>query len=345
MTRTQDEIRQQPATLRELLAEEIDPIREVVAELRQRDIRYVLMAARGTSDNAARYGKYLFGSQLGLQVALATPSLFTLYDLPPKLEGALVIGVSQSGQSEDIVSVLAEAQRQRAPTLAVTNHPDSPLASHADYIVNLHAGVEQAVAATKTYTAQLTALALLATVWLDVDDHLDQLHALPDKVALALELESDVVAAAGRYVEANHCVVLGRGYNYSTAFEIALKLKETSYLAAEPYSPADFLHGPIALLNPGYPAIIVAPSGVTFDHLTKFSHELREKGASLITISDRDEALEQAQVPLKIPAGVPEWLSPITAIVPGQLLAVHLSIARGIDPDSPRGLRKVTSTR
>ncbi|MDX1601395.1 MAG: SIS domain-containing protein, partial [Anaerolineales bacterium] len=175
MSCTQDEIRQQPETLRELLAQEIDPIREIVAELRQHDIRYVLIVARGTSDNAARYAKYLFGSQLGLQVALATPSLFTLYDQPPKLESALVIGVSQSGQSEDIVSVLAEAQRQRAPTLAVTNYPDSPLANHADHIINLHAGVEQAVAATKTYTAQLTALALLTAVWLDVDDRLDEL--------------------------------------------------------------------------------------------------------------------------------------------------------------------------
>ncbi len=345
MPTMRDEIQQQPAVIEHLLSQERRRVQDIAAELRTHEVSYIVITARGSSDNAARYAKYLFGSLLGLQVALATPSLFTLYNQPPNLRGALVIGISQSGQSEDVVSVLREGRRQGVPTLAVTNRTDSPLAQASDYVIALHAGEEKAVAATKTYTAQLAALAMLAAAWLQEGELYQELTRIPSGIAATLELEEEIEAAVGHYVKADHGVVLGRGYNYSTAFEVALKLKETCYLAVEPYSPADFLHGPIALVKSGYPAIVLAPSGATFDNLLSFSRDLRDKGASLLMVSDEPEALQLAAVPLKLPVAVPEWLSPLVCVVPGQMLALHLAVASGHDPDQPRGLKKITITR
>lgn len=345
MPSMRDEIQQQPAVLTNLVSQERQTVEDIADRIRSRDICYVVIAARGSSDNAARYGKYLFGSLLGLQVALATPSLFTLYHRPPDFQGACVIGISQSGQSEDVVSVLREGRRQGVPTLGITNHPDSPLAQHSDHVLNLRAGDEKAVAATKTYTAQLVALAMLATAWLEDGIRQQELAFIPDALEATLRLEQEIEDAVGTYVDATHGVVVGRGYNYSTAFEIALKLKETCNLAVEPFSPADFLHGPIALVKSGYPAIVVAPSGAAFDNLLSFSRELRDKGASLLVVSDRSAALELADVPLELPVSVPEWLSPVVCVVPGQMLALHLALARGLDPDQPPALKKITITR
>ncbi|HLB63868.1 MAG TPA: SIS domain-containing protein [Anaerolineales bacterium] len=345
MTLLHEEIHQQPSVIRALLDQEAGRARMIAAALKAKDPRYVVLAARGSSDNAARYGNYVFGSLLRLPVALATPSLYTLYARPPRLRQALVIGISQSGQSDDIVAVLSEARRQGAPTLAITNSPDSPLAAQADYLIETHAGEERSVAATKTYTSQLMALGLLVAGWLDDPALFADLAALPDSMRRTLELEGAIHSAALRYQHAEHAVVLGRGYNYATAFEIALKLKETCYLAAEPYSPADFLHGPVALVEAGYPAIVIAPSGAVALDLTRFAADLRERGASLLMISDQAQALRLADVPLELPRIPAEWTSPLLAILPGQLLSLHLAEARGLDPDRPRGLRKVTVTR
>lgn len=345
MSLMRDEIYEQPSIIETFLKRETDRVRGIAAELRPRDLRFVVIAARGSSDNAARYAQYAFGSLLGLQVALATPSLFTLYNQPPRLRDALVIAISQSGQSEDIVAVLAEGRRQGVPTLAVTNSPDSPLAARADYLIETHAGVERSVAATKTYTGELAALGLLVASWLDKPSLFSDLETLPQAMRQALELEATLQAAAGKYQQAEHCIVLGRGYNYGTAFEVALKLKETCYLAAEPYSPADFLHGPVALIEAGSLAVMFAPSGPTFSNILQFAAGLKERGASLLMISNEAEALQLADVPLPLPSLQPEWVSPTVAVIPGQLLALHLSQARGIDPDRPRGLKKVTVTR
>lgn len=340
-----DEICQQPSILSALLHQERESVQRIAAELRGRDIDYVVMAARGTSDNAARYGKYLFGSKLGLQVALATPSLFTIYDEPPQLRNALVLAISQSGQSEDIVSVLREARRQEIPTISITNAPESPLAAQSDYLVNIRAGEERSVAATKSYTAQLASLALLACEWAGAPEMVQDLFGIPELVRKTLELDGEFQRAADHFTDAAQSAVIGRGFNYSTAFEIALKLKELCYLPSEPYSPADFLHGPIALLDPGFPAIIIAPSGATLDNLIQFTAEMREKGASPLIISDDEQALSRADSPLRLPEAAPEWLSPLVTIVPGQFFAFHLAAALGLDPDEPRGLSKVTSTR
>jgi glucosamine--fructose-6-phosphate aminotransferase (isomerizing) len=345
MSLLHEEIHQQPDIIQTLLDQESARARALAAELRAKDPRYMVLAARGSSDNAARYGNYIVGSFLRLPVALATPSLYTLYGRPPRLRDALVIGISQSGQSEDIVAVLAEARRQGAPTLAITNSPSSPLATQADFLLETHAGEERSVAATKTYTSQLMALGLLVAGWLDDSSLFADLAALPDAMRQVLDLEASIVAAAARYRRAEHAIVLGRGYNYATAFEIALKLKETCYLAAEPYSPADFLHGPVALVESGYPAIVIAPAGAVADDLTRFAADLRDRGASLLMITDQSDALRLADVPLQLPPTRSEWTSPLLTILPGQLLALHLAETRGIDPDRPRGLHKVTVTR
>jgi glucosamine--fructose-6-phosphate aminotransferase (isomerizing) len=339
------EIHEQPQVLARLIDEEWESIESVAKEIRRRGVRYIVIAARGTSDNAARYGQYLFGAYNRLPVGLATPSLFSIYNQPPRLKDGLIIGISQSGQSPDIVAVLGEGQRQGVLTLAITNNPDSSLAAQADYVIPLHAGEERAVAATKTYTAQLTALALLSCALGDDPDRLEALRRVPLAVERVLDDEELIAEAVERYRYMETCVVLGRGYNYATAFEIALKLKELNYLIAEPYSPADFMHGPIAVVGSGFPALIIAPSGKMFDTMRDFSLQLKSRGAELLIISDRQDLLAEAVTPLPLPEGVPEWLSPAVCVVPGQLFAHHLTLAKGYDPDHPQGLHKVTLTR
>ncbi|MBN1659856.1 MAG: SIS domain-containing protein [Anaerolineae bacterium] len=345
MSFLQDEIHQQPQVLAQLLDQELENARRIAAHVQSRDVCHVVIAARGTSDNAARYGQYLLGAHNRLPVGLATPSLFSVYNQPPRLDSALVIGISQSGQSPDIVAVLAEGRAQGAPTLAITNDAGSPLASQADCLLPLHAGPERSVAATKTYTAELAALALLSCA-LDRDtERLEALRGVPEQVEQVLTREEGVAQAVARYRYMDTCVVLGRGYNYATAFEIALKLKELNYLIAESYSSADFMHGPIAVVGSGFPALVVAPSGQMYDTMHRFSLELKSRGAEVLAISDRPALLAEAVTPLPLPAGVPEWLSPVVAVVPGQLFALHLTLTRGHDPDRPVGLKKVTITR
>jgi glucosamine--fructose-6-phosphate aminotransferase (isomerizing) len=345
MSFLQSEIHEQPQVLTTLLEQELSTALCIADDLRARPVRYAIIAGRGTSDNAARYGQYLLGAHNHLPVGLATPSLFSVYGEPPNLAGALVVGISQSGQSPDIVAVLAEGRRQGVPTLAISNEPDSPLAVQADYVINLHAGEERAVAATKTYTAQLAALALLSCAWADDGDRLEALRQIPQSVAHVLADEERYARSVERYRYMESCVVLGRGYNYATAFEIALKLKELNNLIAESYSSADFMHGPIAVVGGGFPAMVVAPGGKMYDTMHSFSRELQSRGAELLVITDCQELLAEAVTPLPLPGGVAEWLSPIVAVVPGQLFALHLTLVKGHDPDQPHGLRKVTLTR
>ncbi len=339
------EIHEQPDVVETLLDQEAGNARRIAARLRAHGFLYVIIAARGTSDNAARYGQYLLGAHNGLPVALATPSLFSVYRQPPRLEGALVVGISQSGQSTDIVAVLEEARRQSVPTLAITNAPGSPLAGQADHVIDLHAGQERAVAATKTYTAELAALALLSCMLDENLERRESLRRIPATIRRALDNDQRIAAAVERYRYMESCVVLGRGYNYATAFEIALKLKELNYLIADPYSSADFMHGPIAVVGSGFPAVVIAPSGGMFDTMRGFSLELRSRGAELLIISDREDLLSEGVTPLPLPIGTPEWISPLVAVVPGQLFALHLTLAKGNDPDQPVGLQKVTITR
>ena len=341
-TLLQREIRQQPEVLQNLLTQENAAVTAVAAAIRERKPRLVMFAARGSSDNAARYGQYLFGSQNRLPVALATPSLFTLYETPPDLRDALVIGISQSGQSPDIVAVMQEGNRQGAISLALTNTPDSPLAEQAQYTLSLRAGREESVAATKTYTASLLLLAMLGMALNEDAVGAQALQQVPGMFTQTLAKCQPVMECSRSYQDAQAFVVLGRGYNYATAYEIALKLKELAYILAEPYSSADFRHGSVSIVQRGFPVIAVVAEGRVAAETLQLLRELRERGARIIVISALDEAAEIADTVLSIPAGIPEHISPLVSVLPGQMLALGLTLAKGLNPDRPRGLHKVT---
>jgi glutamine---fructose-6-phosphate transaminase (isomerizing) len=341
----QQEIEEQPLAAERLLKEEQNTIENVAEAIRDYDPRYIIFAARGSSDNAARYGQYLFGTTNGLSVALAAPSLISCYQQPPNVEDALIIGISQSGQSPDIVSVLEEGQRQGALTVAITNDADSPLSTTADYTIPLLAGKEQSIAATKTYTTSLLALAALSAALAENTQRLETLQTLPNFMSQVVSQAPAILKSTERYRYMEECVVISRGYNYATAFEVALKLKELTYVMAEPYSTADFQHGPMALVEQGFPVIAIVPEGKIVPEMLDFLQQLREREAELVIISSLDEALNLSQTPLPIPTGIPEWLSPLVGVIPGQIFAWGLTLAKGFDPDHPRGLRKVTLTR
>lgn len=340
----EQEIYQQPEAVARLLKEERAYVSELARSLRDK-FDAVLIAARGTSDNAARFAQYLFGTHNRLPVALAAPSLFTIYQQPPRLQRTLVIGISQSGQSPDIVEVIAEGRRQGQPTLAIVNDPDSPLARAAEHTLYIHAGAEKAVAATKTYTTSLAALALFSTLLEESEQHLQQLATLPEVMQLTLDRLPPALARIERYRYMNRCAVIGRGFNYSTAFEIALKVKELTQVVAEPYSSADFRHGPIAIVQPGFPVMVVAPSSAVSDDMADLANGVRRRGGELLMISDDPTRLAGSHLPLPLPAGVPEWLTPLIAVLPGQLFALSLAQTCGFDVDRPNGLTKVTETR
>lgn len=337
----EQEIASQPAQIAHFLACEFDHIGQIVATLPE--FAYALIAARGSSDHAALYAKYAWAALAGHPVMLATPSLHTLYHAAPRMTGALVVGVSQSGQSPDIVAVVAEGKRQGRPTIAITNDPASPLALAADHVVALHVGAERSVAATKTYTAQLAVMAAFAAHWSHDGQYQEDLRRLPDALSATLACASEVAHRAERYRYMESCVLIGRGYNLSTAFELSLKLKELTYIMATAYSSADFRHGPIATIANGSPVILIAPSGHTLADISDLATDLRNRGAELLVISDAEELLALAHTRLPL-TPTPEWLSPISAILPGQILALHLAQAKGLNPDAPRGLHKVTKT-
>jgi len=339
------EIFDQPRVLERVIEIEREPIARLAREIRRRSIGVVVIAARGTSDNAGRYAKYLLGANNRMIVGLATPSLFTVYKRPPEFGNTLVLGISQSGKSPDIVAVLEEARRQGALTAVLTNETGSDLASFADFVINLQAGSETSVAATKTYTSELVCIVLLSALIAENEAMLAEIKRIPRIVEETLAMDSTVSSAVQRYRYMRECVVVGRGYNYATAFELALKLKELTYTVVEPYSSADFLHGPLAVIEHGFPVMVIAPSGEMISELKGFVTKLSPRKAEIIVISDDQEILEAAQVRLRLPVKVPEWLSPVTSIIPGQLFAMHLAALRNYDPDHPRALTKVTETR
>jgi glucosamine--fructose-6-phosphate aminotransferase (isomerizing) len=339
------DIAEQPAGYARLLdGEHATAIAAVASEVAARRPRHVVFVGRGTSDHAALYGAYLTEIRLGLPVASASPSAITLYGARPDFTDALVIGVSQSGGSPDLTEVLRVARDNGGLTLAVTNNPDSPLADVAELSVDVAAGHERAVAATKTYTAELLALLLL----------IEGVRAggeLPAEERTALEklpqLAADVLAGDGtaalaqRYRFASRMVTTGRGYAYPTARETALKLMETSYLPALSFSGADLLHGPLAMTDPDVPVLAVVGSGPGGEAMSEVVTRLAERRADVVTVGAAD--IPGASGRLAVP-GVDERHSPLLDILPLQKLALELALARGEDPDAPRGLKKVTTT-
>lgn len=339
------EIMEQPDRVNSLLEVQRSNVEHIAEEIKKFDIRYVFLAARGTSDNAGRYANYLMGAMNRLPLALATPSLFTYYQKPPLLKNALVIGISQSGQSPDIISVLEEGNKQGCLTMAITNEPDSPLANAANFVIDIHAGDEMAVAATKTYTTQLMAVAMLASAMAGEENNWAELSRVERWMRQVLKLDDHIANVVQRFRYINHTVVLGRGFNYCTAFEWALKLKELTYIVAVPYSYADFQHGPIALVERGFPVMVVSPQGAVYKPSLEMIAKLKnEFHAELVIISDDQSALNLAQSPISLPKGIPEWLSPLINILPAQLFTYHLTVAKGYDTEQPRSIHKVTET-
>ena len=344
-----DEILEQPVVLQRWIETQMHSVSPIAEAILSRDVRYIFLAARGSSDHAGVYAQYLFGSRNRLPLALAAPSLFTMYRRSPRLDNALVIGISQSGQSPDIVSVITEGRRQGAITLAITNDPTSPLSRSAELSLDVQAGPERAVAATKTYTAELLALAALSVAMTGNEaNDLAELSSVPGAVRAVLDLEPEAERIAARYSSLDRCIVLGRGYNYATAQEWALKLKELAYVFTDVYSTADFQHGPIAIVQPGFPVLAVVPEGaVLADQLPLLAKLRNEYEAELVVISNNEQALSLGGPAsrLRLPSGLPEWLTPIVGIVPAQLFSYHLTRAKGLDTENPRTLHKVTLTQ
>ncbi len=339
------EILEQPETLERLLDTQWEKMMEIAEVIKSRQIDYIFLVARGSSDNAGLYGKYLLGMRNQLPIALATPSLFTVYKQPPALRNALVLGISQSGQSPDIVSVVEEGKRQGVPTVSLVNKVDSPMAEAADYVIDLCAGEEKGIAATKSYSAQLMAIAMLSAALEGDKGKLAELHETVGRVRRALQLEEEIKKTAEKYRQITHCVVLGRGFNYATAFEWSLKLKELSYTQAEPYSSADFLHGPQALLDEGFPVFLIAPEGEMYAEYLHLVQRLKaEFKADTLVVTNRKEMLDHANAGLLFNESLPEWISPMVSIAMIQLFCYHFTVAKGLDVENPRGLTKVTKT-
>jgi glucosamine--fructose-6-phosphate aminotransferase (isomerizing) len=333
------EIREQPEVLATIL-EEWETVARAARTLRSRGFRFAMLAARGTSDNAALYAKYLFEIRLGVPVSLASPSAFTLYESEMNLENVLVIGISQSGESKDVLEVLRRSRQLGAITLSVTNDEGSSLAAAADVHLWLRAGNEKSVAATKTYTAELFLLYLLIAA-LDSSEPEPEVQQLPEQARRVLEVAWEGVE---RYRYAHYMTVASRGYNFATAKEAALKLMETTYTVTEAFSEADLRHGPMAMIGRDFPVVLIVPPGRAYQSMDSLAKGLAARGADLAVIGADPDLVSEAAAGFLVPVSCPEELSPILYALPAQLLALGVAELRGLDPDSPRGLSKVTET-
>ncbi|MCU1274160.1 MAG: Glutamine--fructose-6-phosphate transaminase (isomerizing) [Bryobacterales bacterium] len=340
-----EEIRQQPDTLERTFRSELKSIERFKRLMEKRRPRLVVLAARGTSDNAALFGRYLLEITTGIPVSLAAPSIYTLYNVRVDFRDALVVAISQSGESTDTNLVLSQARQQGALTIGITNEPSSSLAKLAQEVFLVRARREKSVAATKTYTGQVLMLYLLAYA-LGGKIRMDDLAKLPERAQMALRTEPEIAALSERYRFMDHAVVVGRGLNYANAFEFALKMMETCYVVAERFSSADFLHGPIALVEQNFPMFMFAPSGVTWPAIRDAIHKLKQLKAETVVITDAGNrpAAEMATRTIRLPQHINELHTPIPYIIPAQIFTAHLAAQKGLNPDQPRTLTKVTRT-
>ena len=338
-----DEIADQPRVVRRLLEEGWPEARTLGRALA--GVEHITLVARGSSDNAATYGKYLFESIAGVVTALAAPSLVTRYGAPPSYARGAVIGISQSGASPDVAGVVAEGRRAGAVTIAFTNRPQSKLGRTAEHVFALRAGAEREVAATKTYTATCVGLALLAATTAEARGRSAlSLAGLEEAVQEAVEAEGDAARLARAIGRAPTVIVLGRGYLYPAALETALKIKELARVWAEPYSSADFAHGPRTLLRPRTPVLLLTSRGATEGEARSLATSFGERGARVYAITNDERVAEKARDAVLLRSPLSETLVPISFVVVGQQLAVALAHRHGHDPERPAGLAKVTRT-
>lgn len=358
MTFLDQELAEQPAAAARLLESAWSRLADLAGVVRGPDTTGVLVVARGTSDNAARYAQYLWGLRHGLPVTLATPSLVSVYGRSLDLRGHSVVAVSQSGSSPDVVGFIQRARDDGRPTLALTNDAGSALARAAEHVLPLGAGPERSVAATKTYTTSLLAVALVsvalsghATDAVGADEDrvdADDVRRVPAALDAAVHGIGGVDEAAALLAPYHRAVCVGRGVNLATAHEVALKLTELTGTLVAPYSPADLLHGPVAAVGPDVPVLLVVPEEPATASVLDIVPELRRRGAPVVLLAATDlpgiAAGDVRAVTLPPAAGLPGWLTPITAVVTGQLLARRLAELRGVDVDRPGELSKVTRT-
>ncbi len=338
-----EEIREQPEALERTIEAERAHALSFKKFAQRQNFSLVVLVARGTSDNAALFGRYLLELTTGIPVSLCAPSIHTLYHAPLKLRRALVVGISQSGEATDVNLVLKSARRQGAFTLGVTNESRSAMSRLVDETFLIRADKQRSVAATKTYTGQLLMLYLLASA-LGPRITLSRINEIPGWVRKALGLASEMEELVERYRTMRQCVVVARGLNYANAFELALKLMETCYVVAERFSSADFLHGPIALIERDFPVLVFMPPGKTFVELRKLVERLRRLRAETLAISSAKVRLSAATRAIHVPGNIPELYTPIPYIIPGQLFAALLAQVKGLDPDKPRSLHRITRT-
>jgi glutamine---fructose-6-phosphate transaminase (isomerizing) len=336
-----DEIYEQPAALRRALDGARGATDALVEAIRAADVRYVILAARGTSDNAATYAKYLLQIVTGVPCGLAAPSVHTMYGADVNYRNALVVGVSQSGRGEDINEVISQARKAGALTAALTNTTDSPLARIAEHVLPCNAGPEKAVAATKSYTTTLALFAQLAAVWGGSAELAAGLDRVSDAAGVALKSEARVAELARTLLHAERILTVARGLHLATAIEAALKIAETTYTTTQSFSSADLLHGPIASVAVRTPCLCFIPSGKTADTMRGVASKLEERGARVLRLFPGADGPDD----LPLTDTGTELLAPLVDILPAQLLAYHLTVARGLDPDNPKGLTKVTITR
>lgn len=337
------EIAEQPAALERTIAEERGKLTKLGNILRARDIHLIVLVARGSSDNAALFGRYLLEITTGIPVSLSAPSVHTIYGARLRLDHALVVGVSQSGEGEDINRVLESARASGAYTVGITNEPGSAMTELVEETLLTHGGHERSIAATKTFTGQMLLFYMLATE-LARQRAPFSYEAIPEFVADALEQKPAIQELVQRYVFMENCVVVGRGLAYANAYELALKLMETSYVVAERFSSADFLHGPLAMVERHFPVILFAPPGVMLPGVKSLIERLRELHADTLAITSDREAAGLCTRAIVMSPEIDEFLAPIPYIVPGQLFAALLAEAKGLNPDAPRSLSKVTRT-
>lgn len=340
-----DEIWEQPVVLNRCFEKNISMIKKIVHDIKGQDINSICIAARGTSDHAAVYAKYVLELTLGLPVSLAASSVFTIYHKGLKLKNTLVIGISQSGKAADVLEVIRGANQQGAITVAITNASDSPLASEAKFHLYCEAGLELSVAATKTFTAEIYLIAQLAAEWSGDQTLKDEITMIPKGITHTFEIANIIEEKVERYRFMDECFVLARGINYAVSLEAALKIQETTYVRAKAFATSDFQHGPIAMIDRDIPVIMFAPEGPSLKDVTGMADRLKQDNLELIVVSNKKEILEMGACALPIPETKNDMVSPFFNVVVAQMFACKLAVAKGLDPDNPRQLKKVTITK
>ena len=338
------EIKEQPIVIHKMVKNNLEVIKKICEKIKKYDIRFIEFLARGSSDNACMFGRYFMGYLVGIPTGLLAPSLFSLYNSKFNLKNILVFGVSQSGETPEILEVLAKSRKYGAYTIGITNVVNSTISKIAEDVIYLHAGKEKAVPATKTYTAQLSAFYLIGFVLQNNKIMIEKLKTMvPKYITKTLSLEPFIANIAERYRFVNSMLILSRGLNYATALETALKIKETCYIKAEALSTSDFLHGPIAIVKEDLPIIVYASQDPTFDHIYKVVNRIiKEYNAETIVVSSNHKILNLSKIKVPLPGTIDPIFSPIVNIIVGQLLAYYIAKVKNINPDNPRGLKKIT---